>query len=51
MVCPGKKACTLFYPKEEREMIPLICGVSKEGKINIAIWSEAPDEFIKVLFR
>lgn len=49
--CPGKKACTLFYPDEERVFIPLMCGPDEEGYMKTAVWSEAPEEFTKVLFR
>lgn len=49
--CAGKKACTLFYPSDERVFAPLFCGPNAEGYMKTPVWMEAPEEFTKVLFR
>jgi len=42
--CPGKKACTLFFPDEERAGIkPEFCGPDEEGLMIKCHWIEVPE--------
>jgi hypothetical protein len=49
--CQGRKACTLFYPGEERTIRPVLCGPDPEGVMKKPVWEKAPEDYIKKVFR
>jgi hypothetical protein len=49
--CPGKVACTLFYPEDERTIgKPAFCGPDSEGTMRMTKWMEVPKDLQKLSF-